>query len=353
MPGLLDILSSLLGGGSATGMLNQYGTISEFPQQGVHAQNQQPQGMLNQQPQQTNFLQNVSRALIASGQPSMYKKSFGQSLLDGAHAGVTGDASPYEQQAMLNSPNPAMQKLALQRAGGTGGMPSAIQEYQYYSKLPANQQQEYLKVKRAEQFLNTGDSFRNPITGEVIQKGISPDQQPALKAAQVKAETDAKNLATNQNNLPELLASSANTLQQINEIRNHPGKSDAVGAKNLLSGAAPMAVGLPPAAGSDAASFMSRLDQLKGGQFLQAYNTLKGAGQITEIEGEKAQNAIARLQTAQKESDFDQALTDYESVIKTGMERARKKAGISINDTSPTGQTSKIGGVTSYQDYFK
>lgn len=89
MPGLLDILSGLFGG----------------QQQGMLAQNQQPQGMLNQQPQQPNFLQNVSRALIASGQPSMYKKSFRSSLMDGLNAGITGDASPYQMQAILNSPD--------------------------------------------------------------------------------------------------------------------------------------------------------------------------------------------------------------------------------------------------------
>lgn len=86
MVGLLDILSGLMNG------------------------QQQPQGMLSQQPQSqgqlpANFLQNISRALIAQGQPSMYKQSTGMGLLNGLNAGLSGDASPYQMQAMMNSPD--------------------------------------------------------------------------------------------------------------------------------------------------------------------------------------------------------------------------------------------------------
>jgi hypothetical protein len=48
----------------------------------------------------------------------------------------------------------------------------------------------------------------------------------------------------------------------------------------------------------DAARAATFLDQIGGAAFLTAFETLKGGGQITEVEGEKATNAIARLSTA-------------------------------------------------------
>ncbi len=42
--------------------------------------------------------------------------------------------------------------------------------------------------------------------------------------------------------------------------------------------------------------FNAMLDQVQGGAFLQAFESLKGGGQITQIEGEKATQAIVRAQ---------------------------------------------------------
>ena len=72
--------------------------------------------------------------------------------------------------------------------------------------------------------------------------------------------------------------------------------------------------------------FINRLDQLKGGAFLEAFNTLKGGGQITEVEGKKATDAIARMDNATSESEFKAAVKDYQDVIRKGMNRARMKA---------------------------
>lgn len=61
--------------------------------------------------------------------------------------------------------------------------------------------------------------------------------------------------------------------------------------------------------------FGTRAKQLEGQAFLQAFESLKGAGQITEIEGTKATQAIGRLDTAQSPDDYRQALTDLKDVL--------------------------------------
>jgi hypothetical protein len=71
---------------------------------------------------------------------------------------------------------------------------------------------------------------------------------------------------------------------------------------------------------------LARLEQLQGGAFLQAYSTLKGGGAITEMEGQKAEKAIARMQRSQSEDDFRQALKDFRDAIDIGLQKLRRAA---------------------------
>lgn len=68
--------------------------------------------------------------------------------------------------------------------------------------------------------------------------------------------------------------------------------------------------------------FGTRADQLSGQAFLQAFESLKGAGQITEIEGQKATQAIGRLDTAQSAADYREALGELKAVLEAAQGRA-------------------------------
>lgn len=109
-------------------------------------------------------------------------------------------------------------------------------------------------------------------------------------------------------------------LRQLDQLLNHPGLSGAVG------------VGLPYASkipGSKEADFVALYEQVTGGAFLQAFNGLRGGGQITEAEGNKATAALLRAKTTQSEPEFKAAVKEYAEIIKIGLERLRKKAGMS------------------------
>lgn len=88
--------------------------------------------------------------------------------------------------------------------------------------------------------------------------------------------------------------------------------------------------------GSDTAGFLGRLEQIKSRTFLQAFESLKGAGQITEKEGEKATSALNRMNTAQSEVEFIKAAREFEENLRTGMDLAKKKAGL------PTSGSAKL-----------
>lgn len=86
---------------------------------------------------------------------------------------------------------------------------------------------------------------------------------------------------------------------------------------------------------------LARLEQLQGGAFLQAYSTLKGGGAITEMEGQKAEKAIARMQRSQSESDFRDALKDFRDAIDIGLQKLRRAASGGA-ETAPTAAPKRI-----------
>ena len=159
----------------------------------------------------------------------------------------------------------------------------------------------------------TGTTILDPQTRQ--QVGFIP--KDVSGAAKAKEIGEAEGQATV--NLPTAIASAENTLKTINQLREHPGKQSW--------GALGMGAMLPDMPGTDTRGFGALVDQVKGQNFMTAFQSLKGAGAITEQEGAKAERAQARLDRAQSPKDFDIALKDLEDVVIAGMARARQKAG--------------------------
>jgi hypothetical protein len=86
--------------------------------------------------------------------------------------------------------------------------------------------------------------------------------------------------------------------------------------------------------GTKAADFDTMLDQVKGASFMEAYRTLKGGGQITEVEGEKATQALNRMQRSQSEEEFVRAAREFQTHLRKGMADAQRQAGVA--PTTPT-----------------
>ena len=67
----------------------------------------------------------------------------------------------------------------------------------------------------------------------------------------------------------------------------------------------------------------AKVKQLDGQAFLQAFESLKGGGQITEIEGIKATQAIGRLDSAQRTEDYVAALEELRGYLSTAVSRPK------------------------------
>lgn len=137
----------------------------------------------------------------------------------------------------------------------------------------------------------------------------------AEKAGTIQGESQAQA----QIDLPGAVATAKEQLRLLDELANHPGRKQ-VGWHDFL-GKAPL---VPSTKGYDAANL---LEQVKSGAFMTAFQNLKGGGQITEKEGQAATAAIARMDRATSQAEFDKALEEYKGVIRLGVDRASQKAG--------------------------
>lgn len=150
---------------------------------------------------------------------------------------------------------------------------------------------------------STGDTVYRP-RSQVVSSGATAQLNPATVDARAE--------------LGKVQAQADQMLRTINLALDHPGLKDAVGFASYNP--------LTMVRGTDRANFDTVRQQLEGQAFLQAFESLKGGGVITNIEGEKATQAIARLGTSQDSQSYRMALNDLKTVIDTGLSRARDKA---------------------------
>ena len=151
----------------------------------------------------------------------------------------------------------------------------------------------------------------------------TPQAQAQAKKAQleaVKAQAEVNDLAAKKQ---AAAAEIGNMRTMLSDLKNHQGMSTSIGAKG-----AEYLFGMKkePIAGTKAADFYSLLEQVQGGTFMQAFNNLKGGGQITEQEGAKATAAIARLNPRQSEEGFNKAIIDFDGILAQAQARSQANA---------------------------
>jgi len=155
----------------------------------------------------------------------------------------------------------------------------------------------------------------------------------AINAGQVAAETErGKLLAKQQAAAPAAIETAKAAVRKIDEmigsvdgkIKQHPGFG-TVGL-NFFGRHIP---------GTPSSDFKIRHEEVTGQAFMQAYQILKGSGQITEIEGEKATAAITRMNLSQSEPEYKRAAREFQDVLRAAVRRAEQTLG--QNTVRPSG----------------
>ena len=325
-------------------------------------QNQQPQGLLGAlgDPETMAYIGMMLKGL------SPYSNIDPNAMLSSAHTNALRKEQLRQQMAERATDNQrADQALKLNeakfeeskitdaaRAAKDQGLEPGTPEYQQYIT-------DYYKKKTGTKFgLNTG-YFRDPETGEYVL-GTTDDQgnfkkidtgtlkpvppgattkiigneaittsrdgtiirrEPANLGEAAREKEVGAQTGKAQVGLPQALQTADDTIKQIDEIISHPGRETGTGLSSKID---PRNY-IP---GTDAYNFAVRVKQVGGRAFLQAYETLKGTGQVTEIEGAKATDAIARMDKAQSDQEFLTAMNDFKGVINGIKTNLRKKAGV-------------------------
>tara|TARA_R110000782_G_scaffold33060_3_gene80177 strand:- start:48 stop:929 length:882 start_codon:yes stop_codon:yes gene_type:complete len=135
---------------------------------------------------------------------------------------------------------------------------------------------------------------------------------------------------------PNAPSSPESMISSIDGILSDPALDKSTGALSLLQ-AVP---------GTPMYRFGQRTKQLEGQAFLQAFESLKGAGQITEVEGNKATQAMGRLSTWQSPEDYRDALGELRNVLVLGSQRPQ---GWAASQGEGGTRVEEISGMTSDQ----
>lgn len=385
MAGLLDFLLSpnAIGGGLLSQFVKPRDPYAQPSQESPLDTAQWPQGPVGAPAPQPPGMSAMAQA------PEAQKPSYFESGLKGLQSSPTllgglfnliggrdpmADANAAMQQmgipaglAPLVAKNPAVLSAVLQNRLGLTGQTSDIKEFEYAKNQGfKGTLADWMANKRAgagEYGLNgiwgTGPDGKPAIiqlgkNGKPILTPLPEGFQPNKDAQKVDlgthwgildpttrqlvttipkdlrgAEAEKKigeTQGTARANLPSDEISTGQTIKQIDELMNHEGLNSVVGPLDQFRPSWML--------GEKGRDALARYNQLKGKAFLEAYSTLRGGGAITEVEGVKAQDAMARMDRAQGEGEFKQALKDFRDAVETGLQKLKARAGLPVTQQS-------------------
>jgi hypothetical protein len=240
----------------------------------------------------------------------------------------------------------------MERINQAAQQPNALQNLIEESKLGSDKFAQLVKDRAGQLITVRGQNMQAETTrrGQNMQAETTRRSQDiadrrerdlTLAENQAAAKARGKKLAENkveaERALPGAIATAEQTDALIDDmigdakIENGKivipkgGRQPAPGFTNYVGAGVP---GMRFLEGSDAASYERRQLQIEGKTFLEAFESLRGGGAITEVEGAKGQQAISRMNKAQSEVEYVKAARELQEVVRKGVERARAKAGV-------------------------
>jgi len=209
-----------------------------------------------------------------------------------------------------------------------------VQTREDFDALPVEQQELLKAMKRGVQFTPEGAAQfvlkQQEARMQQQQKMAMMEADPVRQEQTRKLKTEADVLEENRMKAMRKTFETASYMDDLLEkAKTHPGRQYATGKSSIL----------PKVPGTAPADFQVLLDQIGGQQFLQAFETLKGGGQITEVEGRKATEAMARMNPRQSEEAFLQGVSEFQSIVRAAKERAAAKIQPQESPSTPATQS--------------
>jgi hypothetical protein len=209
-----------------------------------------------------------------------------------------------------------------------------VQTREDFDALPLEQQELLKAMKRGVQFTPEGAAQfvlkQQESRMQQQQKTAMMQADPVRQEQTRKLKTEADIAEENRARSMQKTLDTASYMDDLLEkTKTHPGRQYATGKSSIL----------PKVPGTAPADFQVLLDQIGGQQFLQAFETLKGGGQITEVEGRKATDAMARMNPRQSEESFLQGVSEFQSIVRSAKERAGAKIKPQDSPSTPAAES--------------
>lgn len=171
-----------------------------------------------------------------------------------------------------------------------------------------------------------------PLAGQrAAAERASPSEVAATERAKAQAEADVKfmeRFPTDRDSTRQMIALINNMIgdtyvENGRLMVKKGGRQPAPGFEDVIG--ATWRPGFRFIPGTAAADFDAKQKQIEGGTFLEAFERLKGGGQITQPEGEKATRAISRMERSVSEPAYVEAARELEGIIRTALKRAEER----------------------------
>ena len=266
-------------------------------------------GMGPTRPAQAPDMRGAYAELIRSGRPELYVTGLKGAMEDAKYAREEAQKKQLRQATDLLIENEQGQLVPNQPLIDAKKTLQTAESQPYYTPV---QTTEGIQVFDA----RTGKV--RPLTNAAGTVFKSPQFSPQLQAELTGAKTTSKMTAEAETqkilDAPKVIQKTQETITLLDDLLKAPGYKQAVGTSRLLP--------MHKIYGTKERDFDIRLEQLKGKQFLEAFESLKGGGAITELEGKKAQSAISRMDPTGSDEEFEKAVTDFKNIVQVAQKRA-------------------------------
>lgn len=249
-------------------------------------------------------------------------------LLRGDQTGRVGDSYVARRADQFVPRHPELIE-ALRKEKSAVGMPSNVQEWEYFSKLPENQQEEYLTMRRGTSPLNLGDRVVIPsqtapgtARGE-FGVGIRPQDEPDLRGQQTAAVQNAEiaaipvrvatqTAAERQTQMPQAQARLASEQRQATLVDSFIDQASGLAGGWTTGMAGATLSGIPGTPAHDLAAIIDTIEANIGfdklNQMRQQSPTGGALGSVTERELSLLSATLGSLKQSQSPDQFKQNL---------------------------------------------
>ncbi len=206
----------------------------------------------------------------------------------------------------------------------------------FRSQGMAPQQADHLAILGASNPKLIEDIMKPPATIEAgIARGYGPGAGPAgldklrqLKQEEARGTKMGQEQAVAAQAEPAGIQNAKDAASIASRLLTHPGRDNSLFWHSTAAGLLDDATAQRLSGGTEAGDALGLHNQLTSQAFLEAYqNTLKGGGQITEIEGVKGTQALLRARRALTKAEYDQSIRDFISHTNRAIDNFQFRAG--------------------------